>query len=111
MEKRYSVNERELLGVVWSVEYFKNYLYGKHLTVITDHRALLSILKENCSNRWYNGHLTRWIDRLLLFKFDIELSSGALMGLVGYLSRHSNRKAEKVSAHDEETKHPRRKTK
>ena len=30
-EERYSVNELELLGVVWSVEYFKNYLYGKIL--------------------------------------------------------------------------------
>ena len=28
-EERYSVNELELLGVVWSREYFKNYLYGK----------------------------------------------------------------------------------
>ena len=26
---RYSVNKLELLGVVWSIEYFKNYLYGK----------------------------------------------------------------------------------
>ena len=30
-EERYSVNELELLGVVWSIEYFKNYLYGKIL--------------------------------------------------------------------------------
>ena len=28
-EERYSVNELELLGVVWSVEYFKYYLFGK----------------------------------------------------------------------------------
>ena len=44
-EERYSVNELELLGGVWSIKYFKNYLYGKHFTVITNHRALLSILK------------------------------------------------------------------
>ena len=50
-EERYSVNELELLGVVWSIEYFKNYLYDKHFKVITDHRALLSIMKENRSNR------------------------------------------------------------
>ena len=29
-EERYSINELELLGVVWSIEYFKNYLYGKY---------------------------------------------------------------------------------
>ena len=49
-EERYSVNELQLLGVVWSIEYFKNYLYGKNFTVITD-RALLSIMQENRSNK------------------------------------------------------------
>ena len=34
-EERYSVNELEFLGVVWSIDYFKNYLYGKQFTVIT----------------------------------------------------------------------------
>ena len=58
-EERYSVNELELLGVVWSTEHFKNYLYGKHFKVITDHRALLSIMKENRSNKSYNSRLTR----------------------------------------------------
>ena len=42
VEDRYSINELGLLGVVWSVEHFKYYLYGKPFTVITDHRALLS---------------------------------------------------------------------
>ena len=49
-EERYSVNELELLGVLWSIEYFKNYLYGIHFTVITDHRVLLSILKKDRIN-------------------------------------------------------------
>ena len=43
-KERYSVNKLELLGVVWSIDYFKYYLYGKIFTVITDLRALLSIL-------------------------------------------------------------------
>ena len=48
-EERYSVNELKILGVVWSTEYFKNYLYGKHFKVITDHRALLLIMNERTS--------------------------------------------------------------
>ena len=84
-EERYSVNELELLGVVWSIEYFKNYLYRKIFTVITDHRARLSIMKEKRSNKSYNSRLTRWIDRLLSFQFDNEHLPGAKMGLVDYI--------------------------
>ena len=29
LEEKYSVNELELLGVVWAIEHFKYYLYGK----------------------------------------------------------------------------------
>ena len=94
-KKRYSVNKLDILGVVWSIEYFKNYLYGKHFTVITDHRALLSILKKIRSNKSYNSRLTRWIDRLLPFQFDIEYLPGAKMGLVDYNSTQPNQKAKK----------------
>ena len=96
-EERYSVNE--LLGVVWAIEYFENYLYGKTFTVIADHRALLSIMKENRSNKSYNSRLTRWVDRLLPFQFDIEHLPGAKMGLVDYISRHPCQKAKKRSQH------------
>ena len=101
-EEGYSVNELELLGVVWSIVLFKKYLYGKNFRVITDNRALSSIMKENRCNKAYNSRLIRWIDRLLPFEFDIEHLPGAKMGLVDYISRHSSQKAKKVSAYDEE---------
>ena len=101
-EKRYSVNELELLGVVWSVEYFKYYLFGKSFTIITDHRALLSIMKEHRSNKSYNSRLTRWIDRILPFDFNIEHIPGAKMGLVGYISRQPNQEAKFTNKYDEE---------
>ena len=101
-EERYSINELELLGVVWSVEYFKYYLFGKSFTIITDHRALLSIMKEHRSNKSYNSRLTRWIDRLLPFDFNIEHIPGAKMGLVDYISRQPNQKAKVTNKYDEE---------
>ena len=70
--------------------------------MITDHRALLSIMKENRLNKCYNSRLTRWVDRLLPFQFGIEHLLGAKMGLVDYISRHPSQKAKKVSAYDEE---------
>ena len=58
-EERYSINELELLGVVWAIAFFKYYLFGKNFTVLTDHRALLSVSKSLRSNKFYNSRLTR----------------------------------------------------
>ena len=102
IEELYSINELELLGVVWAIEYFKYYLFGKTFTVLTDHRALLSVLKTQRSNKSYNCRLTRWIDRLLPFEFIIEHIPGTRMGLVDYISRQPNQKAKSVTQHDEE---------
>ena len=70
--------------------------------MITDHRTLLSIMKEHRSNKSYNSRLTRWVDRLLPFQFDIEHLPGAKMGLVDYISRNPSQKAKKISTYDEE---------
>ena len=63
-EMKYSINELELLAVVWSVEYFRNYIYGVQFEVITDHKALETALKSNHGNKTYSSRLTRWIDRI-----------------------------------------------
>ena len=75
--------------MVWSIKFFKNYVYGKEFSIITDHRALISILKEQSSNKNYNSRLSRWADRLLPYQFKIEHLPGAKMGLVDYISRNS----------------------
>ena len=75
---------------------------GKEFTVITDHRALLSILKEHRSNKSYNSRLSRWVDRLLPYQFSIEHLPGAKMGLVDYISRNPYQPAKSVSKYDEE---------
>ena len=102
VEEGYSINELELLGVVWSIEHFKYYLYGKPFTIITDHRALLSIMRENRAKKSYNSRLTRWIDRLLPFNFTIDHLPGSKMGSVDYISRDPQQKAVNISAYDEQ---------
>ena len=101
-EERYSIKEIELLVVVWAIEYFKYYLFGKNFTVLTDRRALLSVLKSHRSNKYYNSRLTRWIDRLLPFDFNIENIPGTRMGLVDYISRQPHQKAKTITQYDEE---------
>ena len=57
-EEKYSINELELLAVVWALDHFKHYLLGHPFIVQTDHRALLSILKERTS-KIHQSRLTR----------------------------------------------------
>ena len=102
VEDRYSINKLELLGVVWSIEHFKYYLYGKQFTVITDHRALFSSMRENRANKPYNSRLTRWVGRLLTFDFTIDHLLGSEMGLVDYISRDPQQKAVNISVYDEQ---------
>ena len=100
VDDRYSNNELELLGVVWSIEHFKYYSYGKPFTVITDHRALLSIMRENRANKSYNSRLIRWVDLPLPFDFTIDHLPGSKTGLVDYISHDPQQKAVIISAHD-----------
>ena len=74
----------------------------KNFTVLTDHRALLSVLKSHRSNKPYNCRLTRWIDRLLPFDFNIKHISCTRMGLVDYISLQPNQKAKSITQYDEE---------
>ena len=86
-ESKYSTNELELLGFVWAVEHYKNYLYGSEFEVITIHKALLSSLSPNHGNKTYHSRLTRWVDRLLPFNFTIKHLAGKDMGFTDLISR------------------------
>ena len=63
-EKSYSTIEKETLAVVWAVNNFRPYLYGRLFTLITDH-CPLTWLK---SIREPRGRLARWI--LLLSEYE-----------------------------------------
>ena len=88
IEAKYSINELELLAVVWAVEHFKNYVYGIKFQVISDHKALSSVLRPNRGNKTFSSRLTRWVDRLLPFNFEVTHAPGRVLGFADYLSRH-----------------------
>ena len=85
--KKYSTNELELLAVVWAVDRYKHYLLRKPFTIATDHKALTLALDGNKSNKTYQSRLTRWVNRLLPYQFNIFHIPGRDMGIVDYLSR------------------------
>ena len=87
-ESRYSINEIEFLAIVWAVEHFRNYVYGVKFKMISDHKALMSVLKPNRENETFSSRLTRWVDRLLPFDFENVHVAGRTLGMADYLSRH-----------------------
>ena len=87
-EKKYAINELELLAVVWGLEHFRLYIYGKPIELLTDHQALEPLIKRKRSNKTYSARLTRWLDRLAHFDINIKHIAGKHLTLTGCLSRN-----------------------
>ena len=46
-EKRYSNIEREALGILYSLEKFYHYCFARAVSIITDHKPLITIFKKD----------------------------------------------------------------
>ena len=100
-ELKYSTDELELLGLVWALDHFKNYLLGKQFSILTDHKALVGALRDDKHTKTAQSRLTRWADKLLPFDFTVEHLPGKDMGFVDYISRHPSGEPVPVSLDDE----------
>lgn len=71
-EQNYTVSELEALGVIWSLNYLRHLVYGRHIRIITDHHALcwLKSIKD------LTGRLARWSIKLAEFDYTIIHKSG-----------------------------------
>lgn len=72
-ELNYSVIELECLAVVWGINKFFRYLYGRHFSLEIDHKPLLH-LQTACN---LNGRLMRWCMFLQQFSFTIVNIKGS----------------------------------
>ena len=101
-EKKYAINELELLAVVCGLEHFRLYTYGKPIKLLTDHQALELLIKRNRSNNTYSARLTRWLDRLAHFTINVNPIAGKHLALTDYLSRNPSMPPQTDEAYDEE---------
>lgn len=49
-EENYSVPEKEMLAIFWALQTFRNYLYGTHVKIYTDHQPLTFALSPKNTN-------------------------------------------------------------
>ncbi|CAF1088778.1 unnamed protein product [Brachionus calyciflorus] len=82
-ERHYSITEIECLAVVWAVNFFRTYLYGKKYKIIVYHYAL----KWQLTMKTRNARLTRWSILPQTFEFEIIHRKGVLHSKIDALSR------------------------
>ena len=82
-ELNYTVSEKELLAVLWSIDKLRPYIEGYHFTVVTDHSALkwLRNLKDP------TGRLGGWALKMQQWDFDIIHRKGSQHQFPDALSR------------------------
>ena len=81
---RYSVYERELLGIVWAVGKWRHYLAGAHFTIQTDHDSLKNLPNQPV----VNSRVWKWIQVLQGYDGDI-IHIARKSNPADFLSRHS----------------------
>ena len=75
-EKGYAQIDKEALSLYWGVQKFNDYLYGRHFTLVTDHKPLLSILSlSKALPTMTAARLQRYAIFLSGYSYDIEFRS------------------------------------
>ena len=68
-ERKYTVTEREALGMIFSVQKFRHYLLGNKFVFHVDHDALKYLINKP----QLSGRIARWVLLLQEFNFTIKL--------------------------------------
>ena len=84
-QHHYSATELEGLAMFRAINYFSHYLFGTRFEVITDHKALVSLLYSRVLNRRLHG----WVLQLLEFDFCVKYRPGLENGDADALSRQA----------------------
>ena len=110
-EQNYANIERELLGVVFSLETFKHFTSGRQMNIITDHKPLISLFSKCLANT--SPRLVRMMLHISDYDANVLYQKGSKMFLsdaLSCLSSHNTRQGKRseirglnISVHDVET--------
>ena len=82
-ELNYSVQEKEMLAIVYALNKWRHYLLGGKFKILTDHKSLIHLRTAKDPTR----RLSRWFDFIADFDFEIVYRSGKENGIADSLSR------------------------
>ncbi len=85
VESRYSQTEREALAIYWGCNHFRIYLSGRHVEVVTDHKALIHIFSKVKSKP--PPRIERWLMKLQDYHISVVYAPGK-SNPADYMSRH-----------------------
>ena len=87
-EKNYSQLDKEGASVMFGLKKFHKYLYGRHFTIVTDHKPLVSLFSEKKQVPvTASPRVQRWAVTLRGYEYDIVYKSGHSHGNADALSR------------------------
>jgi hypothetical protein len=72
-ERNYPTIKKELLAIIWSCKHFRQYLYGRNFTVVTDHQPLTWIF----SVKDPSSRLLRWRLKLEDYEYEVKYKKGS----------------------------------
>lgn len=82
-QRKYATTEKEALAVLESLQKFRGWIEGTHVTVITDHSSLIWL--QNIKNP--SGRLARWALKLQQYNITLKHRPGRLHVVPDALSR------------------------
>ena len=84
-EQRYSVTEKECLGVVWGLKKYRHLILGYNVNILTDHKPILDLFKKRdfINNQKFN----RWFLAILEYGPEFKYIPGRSNTLADGLSR------------------------
>lgn len=87
-ERNYSQIEREGLAVIFGVTRFRQYLYGRRFTLVTDNKPLASILGPKTQfPALAAARMQRWALILAAYSYDVEYRRSEEIPMADFLSR------------------------
>uniref|UniRef100_V5GSD8 RNA-directed DNA polymerase n=1 Tax=Anoplophora glabripennis TaxID=217634 RepID=V5GSD8_ANOGL len=101
-ERRYHINEQEVLAAVWAIKKYRMFLQDGPFRLYTDNRSLLWLKKYQDER----AKLTRWALMLQGYQFEVVHVPGTRNELPDYLSRNPEQAMEEDQPTEDENQHP-----